>query len=161
MKRTKLIDRDLPGYSHGEELFHMVSHIVGGGLAALFCVACVIKAFLRGGAYEIVVAFLYGLSMITLYTMSGLYHGLREGTAKPVFQIPDHCTIFLLIAGTYTPIVLCALRSVSPFLGWPVFGVVWGLSALGIVFHSIDLNRYAKLSMTLYILLGWCIVLTG
>lgn len=161
MKRTRLRDRVLPGYSHGEELFNMVSHIVGAGLAVVFCVACVVKAFLVGGAYEIVAAFLYGLSMILLYTMSSLYHGLREGTAKRVFQVMDHCTIFLLIAGTYTPVVLCSLRRLSPALGWTVFGVVWGLSVLGIVFNSIDLKRYSKFSMTLYILMGWCIILTG
>ncbi len=161
MKRIKLRDRNLPGYSHGEELFNMISHIVGAGLAVLICAACVVKSFLRGGAYEITASFLYGLSMILLYTMSSLYHGLREGTAKRVFQILDHCTIFLLISGTYTPIALCALRRLSPSLGWVVFGVVWGLSVLGIVFNAIDLKRYSKLSMTLYILLGWCIVLTG
>ncbi len=161
MKRTKLRERDLPEYSRGEELFNMISHIVGAGLAILICAACVIKAFITGGVYEIIAAFLYGMSMILLYTMSSLYHGLHEGTAKRVLQIMDHCSIFLLIAGTYTPVALCALRSQSPVLGWVVFAVVWGLSILGITLNSIDLNRYSKLSMTLYLLLGWCIILTG
>ncbi len=161
MKRTRLRDRILPNYSHGEELFNMVSHIVGGGLGVLICAACVIKSFLTGGVYEIIASFLYGFSMILLYTMSSLYHGLREGTAKRVFQVLDHCTIYLLIAGTYTPIALCALRRLSPPLGWVVFGVVWGLSALGVVLNAIDLKRYSKVSMTLYLLLGWCVILTG
>ena len=161
MKRTKLRDRTLPGYTHGEELFNMISHIVGGGLGVLICAACVIKAFLNGSAYEIVAAFLYGLSMIILYTMSSLYHGLREGTAKRVFQVLDHCTIFLLIAGTYTPVSLCSLRELSPALGWSVFGIVWGLSILGLVLNAIDLKRYSKLSLILYLLLGWCVILTG
>lgn len=161
MKRTKLRDRSLPNYSHREELFNMISHIVGGGLGVLICAACVVKAFLTGGAYEIIAAFLYGLSMILLYTMSSLYHGLKDGTAKRVFQVLDHCTIYLLIAGTYTPVALCALRKLSPALGWVVFGVVWGLSALGIVLNAIDLKRYSKLSMVLYLLLGWCVILTG
>lgn len=161
MKRTKLRDRELPGYSRGEELFNMISHIVGGGLGVLICIACIIKAFLSGGVYEIIAAFLYGLSMILLYTMSSLYHGLKEGTAKRVFQVLDHCTIYLLIAGTYTPVALCALRRLSPPLGWTIFGIVWGLSALGIVFNAIDLKRYSKLSMVLYLLLGWCVILTG
>ena len=103
MKRTKLRDRLLPNYTRGEEVFHMVSHIVGGAIGIVICALCVIKAFRLGGAYEIVAAFLYGISMIALYTMSSLYHGLKEGTAKRVFQVLDHCTIFLLIAGTYTP----------------------------------------------------------
>ena len=161
MKRTKLRDRILPGYTHGEELFNMISHIVGGGLGVLVCATCVIKAFLVGSAYEVTAAFLYGLSMVTLYTMSSLYHGLREGTAKRVFQVLDHCTIFLLIAGTYTPIALCALRELSPPLGWSVFGTVWGLSILGATLNAIDLKRYSKLSMILYLLLGWCVILTG
>jgi hemolysin III len=86
---------------------------------------------------------------------------LKPVMAKKVFQIIDHCTIFILIAGTYTPIVLSAIRPAIPWMGWTVFGFVWGLSALGIVLNAIDLKRYSKLSMALYILLGWCIVLTG
>ena len=161
MTRTRLRDRLLPDYTHGEELFNMISHIVGGGVGVLICAACVVKAFLTGGAYEIVAAFLYGLSMVTLYTMSSLYHGLRAGTAKRVFQVLDHCTIFLLIAGTYTPVSLCSLRELSPALGWSVFGIVWGLSILGLTLNAIDLKRYSKLSLILYLLLGWCVILTG
>lgn len=161
MKRTKLRDRELPGYSHGEETFNMVSHIVGAAFGVVACVTCVVKAFLHSGPYEITAAFLYGFSMIILYTMSSLYHGLREGTAKKVLQILDHCTIFLLIAGTYTPVALGALRKLSPTLGWSVFGIVWGISILGMVLNAIDLKKYSKLSMVLYLLLGWCIILTG
>lgn len=161
MKRTKLKDRSLPGYSRREELFHMISHIVGGALGVIACCTCVIKAFLHGGAYEITAAFLYGLSMILLYTMSSIYHGLRDGTAKKVLQIMDHCSIFLLIAGTYTPVSLVSLRRLSPALGWSVFAIVWGLSILGTTFNAIDLKKYSKLSMILYLLLGWCIILTG
>ncbi|MBP3412111.1 MAG: hemolysin III family protein [Oscillospiraceae bacterium] len=161
MKRTKLRNRDLPDYTRGEEIFNMVSHIVGAAFGVAACALCVVKAFLYSDAYGVVAAFLYGFSMIVLYTMSSLYHGLREGTAKRVFQILDHCTIFVLIAGTYTPVALCALRQQLPALGWTVFGIVWGLSILGIVLNAIDLKRYSKLSMTLYLLLGWCIILTG
>lgn len=161
MKRTKLRDRSLPDYTRGEEIFNMVSHIVGAAFGIVACATCVVKAFICSGAYEITAAFIYGMSMILLYTMSSLYHGLHNGTAKKVFQIIDHCTIFILIAGTYTPVALCALRKLSPAMGWTVFGVVWGISALGIVLNAIDLKKYSKLSMVLYILLGWCIILTG
>lgn len=161
MKRIKLRDRTLPDYTRGEEIFNMVSHIVGGGFGVIACATCVVKAFLTGSPYEIVGAFIYGLSMVILYTMSSLYHGLKPEIAKKVFQIIDHCTIFILIAGTYTPIALSALRPSNPFLGWTVFGVVWGVSALGIVLNAIDLKKYSVLSMILYIVLGWCIVLTG
>ena len=99
MKRTKLRDRLLPNYTKGEEIFNMVSHIVGGGFGILIATLCIIKAFLNYDAYQIVSAFIYGFSMITLYTMSSVYHGLVPVTAKKVFQIIDHCAVFILIAG--------------------------------------------------------------
>lgn len=161
MTRIKLKDRHLPDYTRGEELFNMISHIVGGGFGVIALALCTVKAFLTGNAYDIVGAFIYGFSMVILYTMSSLYHGLRPVMAKKVFQIIDHCTIFILIAGTYTPIALSAIRPVIPWMGWTVFGFVWGVSALGIVLNAIDLKAFSKLSMVLYVLLGWCIVLTG
>ena len=161
MKRTKLSDRILPDYTRGEEIFNMVSHIVGGGFGVIALATCVIKAFILGNAYDITGAFIYGLSMVTLYTMSALYHGLKPELGKKVFQIIDHCTIFILIAGTYTPIALSKLRPANPLLGWGIFGVVWGLSILGIVLNAIDLKKYKILSMVLYILLGWCVIFTG
>ncbi len=161
MKRTKLKDRNLPDYTRGEEIFNMVSHIVGGGFGVVALTTCVVFAFLRGNAYDVVGAFIYGFSMITLYTMSSLYHGLKPKGAKKVFQVIDHCTIFILIAGTYTPIVLSGIRPDHVGLGWTMFGVVWGVSALGIVLNAIDLKKYSKISMVLYLLLGWCIVFAG
>ena len=129
MKRIKLKDRILPDYTRGEEVFNMVSHIVGGGFGVIALVLCVIKAFLVGGADKIVSAFIYGSSMVMLYTMSSVYHGLRPEKAKKVMQVIDHCTIFLLIAGTYTPVSLVALRRENTALGWVIFGIVWGFSA--------------------------------
>ena len=131
MTRIKLKDRRLPDYTRGEELFNMISHIVGGGFGVVICAVCVIKAFLMGDAYDIVGAFIYGLSMVVLYTMSSLDHGLKPEMAKKVFQVIDHCTIFILIAGTYTPIALSSIRPAIPWMGWTVIGFVWGVSALG------------------------------
>lgn len=161
MNRTKLIDRKLPDYTKGEEIFNMVSHIVGGGLGVIIFALCVIKSFLNGNAYQIVGSFIYGFSMVILYTMSSVYHGLRNGTAKKVMQIIDHCAVFILIAGTYTPIALTALRLYNPFLGWGVFGFVWAVAALGITLNAIDLKKYSIFSNICYIALGWCIVITG
>lgn len=161
MKRIKLSDRKLPDYTRKEEIFNMVSHIVGAAFAVAALATSVVKAFLNHDPYEVTAAFIYGFSMVILYVMSSVYHGLRPETAKKVFQVLDHCTIFLLIAGTYTPISLCALRRYNTALGWTVFGIVWGVSVLGIVFNSIDLKRYRAFSMVLYIALGWCVVLTG
>ena len=161
MKRTKLRDRKLPDYTRGEEIFNMVSHIVGGGFGVIALATCVVKEFLVGNAYDIVGAFIFGFSMVTLYTMSSVYHGLKPETAKKVMQIIDHCTIFILIAGTYTPICLSGLRPANAFLGWGIFGVVWGVSALGITLNAIDLKKYSVFSMICYIALGWCVVLPG
>ena len=161
MKRTKLIDRKLPDYTKGEEIFNMVSHIVGGGLGVIIFALCVIKSFLNGDAYQVVGSFIYGFSMVVLYTMSSVYHGLKNSTAKKVMQIIDHCAVFILIAGTYTPIALTALRIYNPFLGWGVFGFVWAITALGVTFNAIDLKKYSLFSNISYIALGWCIVFTG
>ena len=161
MKRTKLKDRLLPDYTKGEEIFNMVSHIVGGGFGVIALALCVIKAFFVGDPYKIVGAFIFGFSMVALYTMSSVYHGLHIGTAKKVMQIIDHCTIFILIAGTYTPIALGFLRKENAALGWVIFGVVWGVSALGITLNAIDLKKHSVFSMICYIALGWCIILPG
>lgn len=161
MKRTKLIDRRLPDYTRGEEIFNMVSHIVGGGLGVAVCALCIIKAFLNHDAYQVVGAFIYGFSMIILYTMSSVYHGLKHETAKKVMQIIDHCSVFILISGTYTPIALTSLREYNPYIGWSVFGVVWGVSALGITLNAIDLKKYNVFSIICYLAQGWCIILTG
>jgi hemolysin III len=99
--------------------------------------------------------------MIILYTISSVYHGLKSEMAKKVMQVIDHCAVFILISGTYTPIALTSLREYSTALGWTVFGVVWGVSALGITLNAIDLKKYNIFSIICYLVQGWCIVLTG
>ncbi len=158
MKRTKLKDRRLPPYTKGEEIFNMVSHIVGGGLGVIIAALCIVKSFLNHDAYQVVSSFIYGFSMIILYTMSSIYHGLVPVTAKKVFQIIDHCAIFILIAGTYTPIALCSIREYNVALGWCLFGFVWGMASLGITFNAIDLKKYSLFSNISYIAVGWCII---
>ncbi len=159
MAREKLADRKLPSYTKGEEIFNMVSHIVGGALGITALTLCVIFAALHHNVYGVVGSAIYGASLIVLYTMSSLYHGLPANkTAKKVFQILDHCSIFLLIAGTYTPISLGPLREYSTPLGWVIFGVVWGAAAIGIVFNSIDIKAYRKFSAICYLAMGWCVV---
>ncbi len=161
MKRTKLKDRLLPDYTRSEEIFNMVSHIVGGGFGVIALATCVVKAFFTGDPYKIVSAFIYGFSMIMLYTMSSVYHGLKSEMAKKVMQVIDHCTVFILIAGTYTPIALCSVREENTALGWVIFGFVWGVSVLGITLNAIDLKKYNVFSFICYLALGWCIVFTG
>ena len=158
MKRTKLSDRTLPDYTRGEEVFHMVSHIVGGGLGVVALVLCVVFAAIHGDPWAVVGSSIYGVRLVALYTVSSVYHGLQPGMGKKVMQILDHCTIYLLIAGTYTPVLFCGIRPVHPVTAWVLFGVVWGCAALGAVFTAIDLKKYGVFSMVCYIGMGWCIV---
>lgn len=159
MKRTPLSQRDLPHYTNGEELFNMISHIIGGVFGVLALILGILISVRHRNGWAVVSSTIYGLSMITLYTMSSLYHGLRPGTGKKVLQVLDHCTIYFLIAGTYTPVVLTAIRPVYPGWGWIMFALVWGLAALGATFTAIDLRKYSVLSMVCYIGMGWCIVI--
>lgn len=162
MKRIKLADRILPTYTKGEEIFNMVSHIVGGVAGIVTIVLCSVFGAIRNNAYGVVSGVIFGVSMIFLYTMSSLYHGLKPNSkSKKVFQILDHCAIFVLIAGSYTPFALCTLREYSTALGWVIFGVIWGFSILGITLNSIDLKKYKKFSMICYLAMGWCIVVRG
>ena len=87
-------------------------------------VLCIIMAAIHGNAYGVVSSVIYGITMIVLYTMSSIYHGLSsKTTAKKVFQVLDHCTIFLLIAGSYTPFALVLFREYDPVIGWSIFGI--------------------------------------
>ena len=139
----------------------MVSHIVGGGFGVIALLACLAVAILHRDVWGIVSASIYGGSMIALYTMSSIYHGLHAPMAKKVMQVLDHCTIYFLIGGTYTPILLCCIRSSHPAWAWVLFGIVWGLAAMATVFTAIDLKKYNVLSMICYIGMGWCIVLAA
>lgn len=159
MIRQKLADRILPDYTKGEEIFNMVSHIVGGAAGIVALVLCVIFAALHGNVYGVVGSSIYGASMIILYTMSSIYHGLKpEKKAKKVFQVIDHCSIFLLIAGSYTPIALCTLREFDPVTAWIIFGTVWGAAILGITLNAIDIRAFKLFSAFCYLLMGWSIV---
>ena len=157
-KRTKLKDRQMPVYTKGEERFNMISHIVGGAIGVAALVLCVVVSAIHHNGYGVAGSIVYGLSMIVLYTMSSIYHGLPGGMAKRVMQVLDHCTIYLLIAGTYTPILLSAMRPLDPVASWVLLGVVWGLAAVAITLTAIDLKRFAVFSMACYIGMGWCIV---
>ena len=159
MKRTKLRDRILPKYTKGEEIFNMTSHIVGGALGIVALVLCVVFAAVHGNGYGVVSGAIYGVTMIILYTMSSIYHGLNpKRKAKKVFQVLDHCSIYLLIAGSYTPFALCTLREYNTALGWAIFGVIWFVAILGIILNSIDIKKFRVFSMICYLVMGWCIV---
>ena len=158
MKRTKLSDRRLPDYSRGEEIMNMVTHIAGGALSILALTLCVIRAALNGNVWGIVTSAVYGTSMVAMYTISSIYHGLRTNMSKKVMQVIDHCTIYFLIAGTYTVVVLSALRTQFPVLAWWLFGFEWAMAALATTFTAIDLKKHGVFSMICYIGMGWAIL---
>ena len=162
MNRTKLADRNLPNYTRGEENFNMTSHIVGAGFGIVALVLCVVFSAIHKNGYAVVSSVVYGITMILLYTMSSIYHGLKpKRKAKKVFQILDHCSIFLLIAGSYTPFCLVSFREYNSTLGWTIFGIIWFMAILGIVLNSIDIKKFRVFSMICYLGMGWCIIFTA
>ena len=158
MKRTPLRDRMLPVYSRGEELMNMITHIVGGALGIAVLLSCVIKAALGNNFYGILSCTIYGTTFITMFTISSVYHGLNPGMSKKVLQVIDHCTIYFLIAGTYSAVVLSAIRPYFPALGWGLFIFEWTLALFAATLTAIDLKKYEIFSMVCYIGMGWAII---
>ena len=142
-------------YTLGEEIFNAVSHGTGALLSIAGCVVIIVFSAIYGEAIDVASSAIYGSSLIILYTMSTLYHAITHPKAKRVFRILDYSTIFLLVAGTYTPLCLSCLGGV---LGWTVFGVVWAAAVLGIIFSSINLKKFRTVSTICYIVMGWGII---
>lgn len=157
--RTKLKDRILPAYTRGEEAANMITHIIGGAFGIAYLVLCVIIAAFHHSPMGVVTSSIYGVSVITVFTMSAVYHGVRPEMAKKVLQVIDHCMIYFMIAGTYTPITMCLLRKGNAAMGWIIFGIVWAITALAVTLTAIDLKKYKVFSMICYIALGWCIII--
>lgn len=152
----------IPTYTLGEELISSISHGIGALLAIAGLVLCVVRGAHSGVdvGWKVTSASIFGATMIILYLMSCLYHALKVNKAKRVFRVFDHCTIFLLIAGTYTPFALVSIRSVEPWIGWVLFGVIWSMAVLGIVLNAVNLKKYAKVSVVCYLIMGWLVVMT-
>ncbi len=139
----------------GEEIANSISHGIGTLLAIAGTAVAIVYSCFHGDAMSIVSAALYGAGLIILYLSSTLYHSLTNIKAKKVFQIFDHCSIFILILCSYIPISLSLMRGA---LGWTLFGINAGCAALGIVLNSINVKKFQKISMVLYLLMGWSIV---
>ncbi len=156
--RTKLSDRCLPAYSRGEEMMNMITHALGGLLGIAVLAMCVIRAVQNHNIYGIAASAVYGAAMICTFTVSSVYHGLLPCFGKKVMQVIDHCTIYFLIAGTYTAVVLSAIRPVYPLLGWGLFIFEWVLAAIAATLTAIDLKKYEVFSMICYIGMGWAVI---
>ncbi len=148
----------LPTYSRGEENMNFITHTVGVGIGFAVLISCIIKSAVRSNVIGAVGSLVYGISMIALYLVSSVYHGLRNERAKKVFRVIDHCTIYFLIAGTYTPILLGAVRTVSPVKAYSLLGMEWGLAVIAIIFTAIDMKKFTVPSMICYLFLGWGIM---
>ena len=156
-KRTKLSDRILPNYSKNEEIMNMTTHIAGGAIGLLIGLLCCIKALYSRDVYSLVGCIIFTVAMVALYSMSSIYHGLSAGKSKKVLQVLDHCTIYFLICGTYTPILLSAFRiNYLPIcIGLMIFQ--WILTFIAATLTAIDLHEYRIFSMICYISMGWSI----
>ena len=139
-------------FTLGEEIAHSITHGVGAGLSIAGLTLLVALAVLYGDVYQIVSFSVYGATLIVLYLASTLYHGFQNPRVKRVFKVFDHASIYLLIAGTYTPFLLVGLRGMW---GWTFLIIIWGLAILGVSFKALFIDRYHKLSVLAYILMGW------
>jgi hemolysin III len=139
---------------HGERI-NTITHLIGAALALAGVVILVVKASLQGDPWKIISFSVYGVTLVALYSFSTMYHGIR-GKTKAIFQKIDHAAIYLLIAGTYTPFTLVTLRGTW---GWSLFGVIWGLALVGILQEILLTAKRRILSVIIYLLMGWFIVI--
>jgi hemolysin III len=143
-------------YSLGEEIANGVTHGIGTGLSVAGLTLLVVLAALFGNVYQIVSFSVYGATLVMLYLASTLYHSFQNPKVKQVLKRIDHASIYLLIAGTYTPFLLVGIRG---SLGWTLFAIIWGLAVLGVSFKAIFIHRLQKLSVLTYVFMGWlCVV---
>jgi hemolysin III len=146
-------------YTAGEEIAHALTHGLGIVLAIAGLTVMVARATLYGDAWHIVGAAIFGTTLVLMYTASTLYHSIpaeQLPNTKRVLRIIDHSSIYLLIAGTYTPFTLVTLN--GPW-GWSLFGIVWGLALVGVVFKLFATGRFERLSLAIYLGMGWCVII--
>ena len=156
--KIKLRDRPLPDYTRTEEIVNMATHIAGGVLGIAVLVLCILRAAGRGNIYGITASAIYGAAMICTFAVSSVYHGLLPCFGKKIMQVIDHCTIYTLIAGTYTVVVLSGIRPVFPLLGWGLFIFEWMLAIIAATLTAIDMDRHKVFSMVCYIGMGWAVI---
>lgn len=143
-------------YTIGEEIFNSISHGIGAGLSIAALVISVVAAVLNGGIIEVVSACIYGSTLIIMYLFSTLYHAIQNEKAKKVLRVFDHSSIFLLIAGTYTPYTLVTLRHSK--WGIILFCTIWSAALIGILLNSINMRKFRVVSHFLYVAMGWAVI---
>ena len=158
MNRSDLRNRPLPLYCKGEQIANTITHGIGIPMSIWITVLCLHKASTQNPIIFAGCA-LYGICMLIVYLASTLYHGWPDGLVKRVLQVVDHCAIYFLIAGTYTPILLLRFTDAFPFIGWGLLALQWLLGILACILTAVDLRKYRVFSMICYIFMGWAIVL--
>lgn len=143
-------------YNLKEEVASSISHGIGAALGIAALVILVVFAAIKGDPWRVVSFSIYGTSLVILYLASTFYHAFRNPAIKQVFKIFDHASIYILIAGTYTPFTLVTIR--GPW-GWTLFGIIWGLAIFGVIFKAIFINKFKLISTILYVTMGWFIVI--
>jgi hemolysin III len=154
MKPADLHER-LVHYSEAEEFWNRLTHGVGAVLSLIGVIALISTASRQGDVYRLASSYIYGGALLTFYCLSTAYHSVRRPYLRYIFRILDHASIYLMIAGSYTPFTLVSLR--GPW-GWSLFGVVWGLGTVGIVLKFFTAHRMPVLGPLLYIALGWSVL---
>ena len=143
-------------YTVGEECMNAISHGVAALLSVVAVIVLIVSAATRGDAIHVVTFSIYGFTLFLMYLSSTLYHSLSRTRANGFFQKLDHISIYLLIAGTYTPFALCTVKGSS---GWQLFYLVWGMALAGVIFKSVFGVQYDRISTLLYVLMGWSVLL--
>lgn len=156
--RTPLKDRPFPDYSRKEEILNSASHAVGV-LCTLVMLWMAVRASMEN-TLALVSSIVYMLSVLVMFLVSSIYHGLPKGMPKQVMRVVDHCDIFITIAGTYTPIMLLGVLNINPKMAWSIFIVEWVFAVIGVILNAIDLKKYAKFSMVCYLAMGWCVIIS-
>lgn len=147
----------LPDYTRKEELINSYSHLAGAvfGLGAL--ITCIVISLKNQNATSLAVSIVYGISMILLFSMSGVYHGLKESDLKRIFRVVDHCSVFVFISGSFTPVLLSDLRNHYPTRNTILFVVVWALCIIGIILNAVNFLKFKNISIIFYVAIGWLI----
>ena len=157
MTVSALRAKPLPNYTKTEELMNTISHSIGIAMGLFVLVICILES---NNTIDIIGSTVYGLSMVFLYSISSIYHGTKPVNVlkKQILRIIDHCTIFVFIAGSYTPIVLNVIYRSNHMAGILMLSIIWITVIVGITLNAIDLDRYSKFSMSCYLILGWCAI---
>ncbi|MDQ0091709.1 hemolysin III [Paenibacillus anaericanus] len=143
-------------YPRREEVANAITHGIGAVLSLAGLVLLIVFSSLKGTAWHVVTFTIYGVSMLLLYASSTLVHSFKEGKVKDLFEFFDHSSIYIFIAGTYTPFMLVAVRGT---LGWSLFGVVWGIAIFGVLFKAFFVKKFLFMSTIFYLIMGWLIVI--